>query len=196
MRSFIKARLNKDNFWNLMFLTLPSIPVFIAQEVMDLIPGGVFLLLATLILSPYLVSRANKVAYKDDMFHSTATKRVLCPYMPEAVGFVLWSAIPFTAFWILFLHNKKPNLDENLALYNLVFWLVPTMYFILKNLPIGIIFNKTAWTKVNSTSALDSSSDNWRNSQHHFSINSNTQYESLVTSPRYGDLSCNIFHNR
>jgi hypothetical protein len=45
MQSFTKARLNKDNFWNLMFLTLPSISVFIAQEAMDLIPGRVFLLL-------------------------------------------------------------------------------------------------------------------------------------------------------
>ena len=113
MRSFIKARLNKDNFWNLMFLTLPSLPVFIAQEAMDLISGGIFLLLATLVLSPYLVSRANKVEYKDDMFHSISTKRVLCPYMPEAVGFVLWLAIPFTtrkaANYIFFTANTIYN---------------------------------------------------------------------------------------
>lgn len=174
MRSFIKARLNKDNFWNLMFLTLPSVPLFIAQEAMDLIPGGFFLLLATLILSPYLVSRANKVEYKDDMFHSTSTKRVLCPYMPEDVGFVLWLAIPFTTLWILFLHNKKPNLDENLAVYNLVFWFVPTIYFILKNLPIAILFNKTGWTKGNGTSVLDSSRDNWKNTPRHLSTNSDS----------------------
>ena len=198
MQSSIKARLNKDNFWNLMFLTLPSFAVFIAQEVMNLIPGGILLLLATLILSPYLVSRVNKVEYKDDMFHSTSTKRALCPYMPEAVGFVLWSTIPFTAFWILFLHNKQPNLDENLAVYNIIFWFVPTIYFILKNYPISMIFNKTAWTKNDGTSVSDSSSDNWRNNPHHFSSAKKTSSfkESLITSPRYRYLSCNIFHKR
>ena len=190
MRSFIKARLNKDNFWNLMFLTLPSIPVFIAQEAMDLISGGIFLLLATLVLSPYLVSRANKVEYKDDMFHSTSTKRALCPYMPEAVGFVLWLAIPFTTLWVLFLHNKKPNLDENLAVYNLVFWFVPTMYFILKNLPIAIIFNRTAWTKGNGTSVFDSSSSDWKNNPRHLSTNS----DSKITCMSYDYLPDNMYH--
>jgi len=194
MRSFIKTRLNKDNFWNLMFLTLPSLPVFIAQEAMDLISGGIFLLLATLVLSPYLVSRANKVEYKDDMFHSTSTKRALCPYMPEAVGFVLWLAIPFTTLWVLYI--KYPILNKNLAVYNLVFWFVPTMYFILKNLPIAIIFNKTAWTKGNGTSVFDSSSSNWRYSQHHLSNTHSNIQESILTSPRYISHSCNIYHHK
>ena len=188
MRSFIKARLNKDNFWNLMFLTLPSIPVFIAQEAMDLISGGIFLLLATLVLSPYLVSRANKVEYKDDMFHSISTKRVLCPYMPEAVGFVLWLAIPFTTLWVLYI--KYPLLNKNLAVYNLVFWFVPTMYFILKNLPIAIIFNKTAWTKGNGTSVFDSSSSDWKNNPRHLSTNS----DSKITCMSYDYLPGNMYH--
>jgi len=161
--SFIEARLNKDNFWNLMFLTLPSIPIFVTQEIIDLIPGGIFLLIATLILSPYLVSRANKVEYKDNMFHSAATKRALGQYAPEATGFVLWSAIPFTAFWVLFLHNKQPNLDETLAVYNIIFWFVPTAYFILKNLPISIIFNKKAWAKGDNNHSEESYSRSHKN---------------------------------
>ena len=192
MQSFIKERLNKDNFWNLMFLTLPSIPIFIAQDAMDLIPGGIFLLLATLIFSPYLISRANKVEYKDDMFHSTATKRALCPYMPEATGFVLWTAIPFTVLWVLFLHSTKPELDENLALYNLIFWLMPTIYFILKNLPIAIIFNKTAWTKGNGTSAPNSSISNWRNSHRYDSIG----LDNKLTCMSYDYLPSNMWHRK
>ena len=195
MRSFIKARLNKDNFWNLMFLILPSIPVFIAQEAMDLISGGIFLLLATLVLSPYLVSRANKVEYKDDMFHSTSTKRALCPYMPEAVGFVLWLAIPFTTLWVLYI--KYPLLNKNLAVYNLVFWFVPTMYFILKNLPIAIIFNKTAWTKGNGTSVLESSSDNWRDSHRHLSTTESFMHPTnAYRDPRNSFLQGNIYHRK
>lgn len=190
MQSFIKARLNKDNFWNLMFLTLPSLAIFIAQSTMNAVPGGLLILLATLIFAPYLVSRVNKVEYKNDMFHSSGTKRVLCPNMPEAVGFVLWSAIPFVAFWILFLHKKYPHLDENLAIYNLIFWFVPTIYFILKNLPIAFIFNKTAWAKSNGTSVFHSSNNNWRNNSRHFSVNSDSKH----TCMSYDYLPGNMYH--
>ena len=197
MRDFIKARLNKDNFWNLMFLTLPPISVFITQGVLDLIPGGVFLLLAILISSPYLISRANKVGYKDNMFHSTSTKRVLCPYMPEAIGFVLWSAIPFTTLWVLYI--KHPLLNKNLAVYNLVFWFIPTMYFILKNLPIAIIFNKTAWTKSSGASVFDSysSNDNRRNSHHHSSTTGSFMHPTnAYRDPRNSFLQGNIYHHK
>lgn len=185
MQGFIKTRLNKDNFWNLMFLILTSIAVYIAQEIMDLIPGGTALLLATIILSPYLASRTNKVVHKDDMFHSTSTKRSLCQYMPEAVGFVLWSTIPFTAFWVLYFFDEIPNL----AVYNLIFWFVPTMYFILKNLPLAIIFNKTAWTKQDPAAMLDSADDDWTSNSHHFST-----FDSKVTSMSYDYLPGNIHH--
>jgi hypothetical protein len=190
---FIASRMNKDNFWNLMFLILPSIPVFIAQEVMDFIPGGAFLLLAILILSPYLVSKANKVEYRDDMFRSTSTNRILCPYMPEAVGFILWLAIPFTTLWVLYI--KYPLLNKNLAVYNLVFWFVPTMYFILKNLPISIIFNKTAWTKGDRNNQLYSSPNNhWNNNlfkANHFT-HPNNYYRDIRNSFSKG----NIYHRK
>jgi len=179
-----------------MFLLLPYIPVFIAQKVMGSISGGVFLLIATLILSPYLVSRANKVEYKDDMFHSTSTKRVLSQYMPETVGFVLWSAIPCTILWILYI--KYPLLNKNLAVYNLVFWFVPTMYFILKNLPIAIIFNKTAWTKGAGNFVFNSLSDNWRNSPHHHdsTIESFMHPNNAYRDPRNCFLQGNIYHRK
>ena len=42
MNDFINNRLNKDNFWNVMFLTLTSVIVFIAQLLMNIIPAGFF----------------------------------------------------------------------------------------------------------------------------------------------------------
>ena len=191
---FIASRMNKDNFWNLMFLLLPSIPLFIAQTLMDFIPGGAFLLLVILILSPYLVSKANKVEYRDDMFRSTSTNRILCPYMPKATGFILWCSIPFTAFCILLLHAKARHLDENMALYNAIFWFVPTMYFILKNLPISIIFNKKAWTKGDGNNELYSSDGHWNNNlfkENHFTHPSN-YYRDIRNSFSEG----NIYHRK
>lgn len=152
---FITARINKDNFWNLMFWILPTGIIFFAQTLVDLITGGDFFLLASVILSPYLISRFNSVEYKNDEFRSSATNRKLGTYAPKYLGFILWLAIPFTAFWILLLHSKMRKLDENFAVYNLIFWFIPVMYCILQNLPISIVFNKTTWTKGDGTQSYD-----------------------------------------
>ena len=129
MRNFINARMNKDNFWNVMFLTLTSMVVFIAQLLMNIIPAGFLLLFAAIILSPYFVAKFNSVKYENNEFISSAANRKLGQYAPKYLGFLIWCAIPFTTFWVLLIHSKAPYLDENMALYNAIFWFVPTMYF-------------------------------------------------------------------
>ena len=165
MRDFIKARLNKDNFWNVMFLTLTSLVVFIAQLLMDTIPAGFLLLFVAIILSPYFIAKFNAVKYENNEFISSTTNRKLGQYAPKYLGFLIWCSIPFSAFWVLLLHSKAPYLDENMALYNAIFWFVPTMYFILKNLPISMLFNKKSWTMVTdqNNSSYPSSSRSHKN---------------------------------
>ena len=187
MCNFINARLNRDNFWNLMFLALTSLVIFVAQLLMDIIPAGFLLLFAAIILSPYFISRFNVVKYENNEFISSKTNRKLGKYAPKYLGFLIWCGIPFSAFWILLLHSKAPYLDENMALYNAIFWLVPTIYFILKNLPISMIFNKRAWVE-NSNASYSSI-----NSNDHFS--SNAVDDSKKTSMNYDYLSDNIYYN-
>lgn len=187
MQNFINVRLNKDNFWNLMFLILTSLIVFIAQQIMDIIPAGFLLLLAAITLSPYFIARFNAVKYEDNEFISSTTNRNLGQYAPKYLGFLIWCGIPFTVFWVLLLHSKAPYLDENMALYNAIFWFVPTMYFILKNLPISMIFNKKSWTG-NGIKSYGSI-----NSKNNFS--SNAFDASKRTSMNYDYLSDNMYHN-
>jgi len=142
---FIASRLNRDNFWNIVFLSVTTFSVGVAQLLMDLIPGGIILLFLTLVLAPYLITKANPLIYKDKIFHSLATNRAIASALPQATGFILFLSIPFTIFWVLFIHDKYPHLDENMAVYNAVFWFIPTIYFIIKNYPISMLFYKNAW---------------------------------------------------
>ena len=194
MSDFINNRLNKDNFWNVMFLTLTSTIVFVAQLLMNIIPAGFLLLFAAIIFSPYFVAKLNAVEYKNNEFISSTTNRKLGQYAPKYLGFVIWCGIPFSAFWILLLHSKAPHLDENMALYNAIFWFVPTMYFILKNLPISMIFNKKSWTKNGVKSYGTINSDNNFSSnvdQNHF-MHSSNYYRDIRNSFSEG----NIFHHK
>lgn len=187
MRDFINSRLNKDNFWNVMFLTLTSVIVFIAQLLMNIIPAGFLLLFTALALSPYFISKFNTVEYKNNEFISSATNRKLGQYAPKYLGFLIWCGIPFSAFWILLLHSKAPYLDENMALYNAIFWFVPTMYFILKNLPISMIFNKKSWTQNGIKPHTSANRGN--------NFSSNAFDDSRRTGMNYDYLSDNMYHN-
>ena len=102
MSNFINNRLNKDNFWNVMFLTLTSTIVFVAQLLMNIIPAGFLLLFAAIIFSPYFIAKLNTVKYKNNEFISSTTNRKLGQYAPKYLGFVIWCGIPFSAFWIYY----------------------------------------------------------------------------------------------
>lgn len=195
---FIASRMNKDNFWNLVFWLLPSGVIFLVQLLVDIVPGGNILLFASMILSPYLISKLNAVEYRNNEFHSNSTNRKLGTYAPKYLGFILWLAIPFTAFWILLLHSKMRQLDENFAVYNLIFWFVPVMYFILRDLPISIVFNKITWTKGDGTVSYSSSGGFYSSNQYFHNKNTgpSTGNDSIafVHDYAYRHLNCNIHH--
>lgn len=133
--------LNRDNFWNLMFWLIPAIAVLAIEPLMLLIPIGGLLLLVYLLVAPYLLSR-----YMERALYSKASRQHLFE-APKYPGFVLWCSIPFTILGVLYIHAKYPSLDDNLAVYGIIFWTVPMMYCILKNLPFIILFDKKTWTE-------------------------------------------------
>ena len=186
---FIASRLNKDNFWNIVFLSGTTFSVGVAQLLMDLIPGGIILLFLTLVLAPYLISKANPLMYKDKIFHSFSANRAIASALPQATGFILFLSIPFTVFWVLFIHDKYPHLDENMAVYNAIFWFIPTVYFIIKNYPISMLFYKNAWY----IEGANTYSSNSNHSKHHESLLSTNQ---LINNPINNWYSGNIFHKK
>jgi hypothetical protein len=183
MRSFIKARLNKDNFWNLMFCLLMFVGVTIAFATDTMILSWI-----TIIGVVWLVKRNSEITFnKDNLeFVINGNKRI----KTSGKEFILLMFVSFGFMALIGLILDSLTIDENLAVYNLVFWFVPTMYFILKNLPIAIIFNKTSWTKGNGTSVFDSSSSDWKNNYRHLSTNS----DSKITCMSYDYLLGNMYH--
>ena len=76
------------------------------------------------------------------------------------------------------------------------FWaFFPSLYCILRNFPIAVYFKKEAWITEGGTESYSSSED-WRNSQHHLSNTHSNIQESILTSPRYISHSCNIYHHK
>lgn len=182
---FIASRMNKDNFWNLMFW-LGMFLGFTSAALIDKQPISGIIGVVTLFGMPYLVKRNTEVSFDKleqgtPMFIINGNKRVNA----TGIGFValLVVSLPITAV----LTGAKSKLA---ILF--VFWFIPTLYCILRNLPIAVYFKKEAWVGDGTVSCSSNSRD-----RHHFSTTkTHSRKESIVTSPRYRYLSCNIYNRR
>jgi len=182
---FIASRMNKDNFWNLMFW-LGMFLGFTSAAYIDKQPISGILGVVTLFGMPYLVKRNADVTFDKmeqgaPMFIINGNKRVNA----TGIGFIalLVVSLPITAV----LTGAKSKLA---ILF--VFWFIPTLYCILRNLPIAVYFKKEAWVCDGTVSFSSNSRD-----RHHFSTTkTHSRKESIVTSPRYRYLSCNIYNRR
>lgn len=60
--NWIKSRLNKDNFWNLMFWSGVVFSVFLSEQIADFLSiGALIILVLSLTLVPYLLTRLTKL---------------------------------------------------------------------------------------------------------------------------------------
>lgn len=182
---FIASRMNKDNFWNLMFW-LGMFLGFSSATFIDKQPISGIIGVVTLFGMPYLVKRNTDVSFDKleqgaPMFIINGNKRVNA----TGIGFIalLVVSLPITAV----LTDAKSKLA---ILF--VFWFIPALYCILRNLPIAVYFKKEAWVGDGTVSCSSKSRD-----RHHFSTTkTHSRKESIVTSPRYRYLSCNIYNRR
>jgi len=135
---FIASRMNKDNFWNLMFW-LGMFLGFSSAAFIDKQPISGIIGVVTLFGMPYLVKRNTDVSFDkleqgSPMFIINGNKRVSA----TGIGFVslLVVSLPITAV-LTGAHSKIAIL--------FVFWFIPTLYCILRKLPIAVYFKKEAW---------------------------------------------------
>jgi hypothetical protein len=182
---FISSRMNKDNFWNLVYFVGMFIG-FASAVLIDKQPISGIIGVVTLFGMPYLVKRNADITFDKmeqgaPMFIINGNKRVNA----TGIGFValLVVSLPITAV----LTGAKSKLA---ILF--VFWFIPTLYCILRNLPIAVYFKKEAWVGDGTVSCSSKSRD-----RHQFSTTkTHSRKESIVTSPRYRYLSCNIYNRR
>ena len=202
MNNFIRERLNKDNFWNLMFFLGMIFGFGIAWLIVvlseDTLPASSSIVCwITIIAIPWLVKRNSFITFdKEKKQLLNRNNEELNSRIPNFFLLIVLIAglTPLTG---LVLDSAKDNINDAIAsaIICVIPLLIPTLYCILKNIPIAVYFKKETWIG-DGTDTYDSSDDNSKNNAHHLSnIHSNNE-ESILTSPRYASLSCNIYHRK
>lgn len=146
------------------------------------------------------MAKLNKVTYEDGVFISK-TGRDLSKNLPKHLFWVIVLMMPFTIQSVFFIKSHIPFLHEKMFAYTAAALFVPTMYFILKNCPISILFNKKAL--VPEVIGIEGGSYNHSHSgsnSKHFTPPSGTYSNSSMSNPRnlysnpsYRSYSGNIF---
>ena len=150
--SFIKSRLNKDNFWNLMFwLGMTSFTVL--GEYFNNIKWLEYSFFCFAGLGvPLIIKQMQDVKFDKKYGFFNNNGRSLgsakdC--MPKQFLFIIVLSI----FLIVYLSSGKINLGF-VALYWSILCLNITLYFIYKNCPISIIFNLNIFERMSAKDAL------------------------------------------
>lgn len=167
---FIKSRLNIDNFWNLMFWLGMSggISAALSLGEINAVLGGV-LFWMTIIFVPLIIKGCSEVAYIGNKVFLNSKGESLAGKYPKNLGAIIILAI------IMMIVTRLTA----------ILFLIPTLYFIYKNCPVSILFNKYAWYANSGTGFYQKG--------HAPSFNTNRD---IYYSPLYSDISGNIYHRR
>ena len=192
---FIQTRLNRDNFWNLMFLVLSVLGFGAGFSIQQ--PFGGILFWVTLLGVPYLVKRNSDITFDKDKLTFFNRKQESLNDRAPNLFLLIVITVGLTAFTGLVLDNSKNIINITFAriVVGIMPIFIPTVYFVLKNCPIALLFTKEAWIGDGSTRAhRDGGYEGYKySSTNYFSSSSSPN---IVSNPSYRELSCNIFHKR
>ena len=160
---------NKDNFWNFIFALgtiLGSITI-----------GFVF----SLIIMLLILKRFSRVTFVDGkVFNSQGKELSIEKQTPSAVFVILttvastvWISMHFSSYL-----NSLPN-TLSAAIIISCFISIPTLFFILRNCPISIMFNSKFWSSIEANGPK-----------------STLRRKDTYTDPSYSFLSHNMFHRK
>lgn len=141
--NFIMRRLNRDNFWNLVFWVGATGGCFAASIFKS---SAIFWISAFLLR--FIVKKGTKVSFTENRYLVNNRGEILNHRVPN--GFIVAST-PLAGTILLrycldsYIYNLSNNTIELLTIST--FFFIPTMYFIIKNCPIAILFHFQAWVK-------------------------------------------------
>jgi len=186
---FIASRLNRDNFWNVVFAFL----LFLAWTAGLIIPqpfGGIifwFTLPGAILLlkcTSYLTFDKEKLEFTT----SSGTK-----IRKTGLFFIPLIALSFIIAGILSLKlTGAKNIEDSLPTQMLIAFfaaLLPSLYCIIRNFPISVYFHKNAWY-------VEGSSSNSSNSIHHKHSKPLLSLSRLRNSPINSWHSTNIYRRK
>lgn len=179
--------LKKDRFWNFVFWFGMSfgfaITFSIPRELQDKYALSTVLIWLTLVGVPLLVRHFSKTTFvKEKMFLNSEGDLITEKQVPKSTFLALLAGVGLTFFIAeIFLPRGYSNF-----FLDLIFWLSLfsgiSVYFIYKNCPISILFNRKAWELYLSN-----------NTGCKTRVRHNSRF---VTHPVYKHLPYNIFHKR
>jgi hypothetical protein len=160
---------NKDNFWNFIFalgMIIGSITI-----------GFVF----SLIIMVLILKRFSKITFLDGKVFNSQGKELSIEKQTPSAAFVILTTVASTV-WISmhfspYLNTLPRTLSAAIIISSLIF--IPTLFFILKNCPISILFNNKFWSYI----AANAPTPTRRRNE-----------ESTATSSHYWYLPNNIYN--
>jgi len=178
--------LSKDRFWNFVFwfgmsggITLSfSVPAN-AQAQYKL---STILILLTILVVPLLVRHFSKTTFiKDTLFLNKEGELLNAEKDTPNAVLTIVSTVILTAITgaILDKYFKgMSNITSSFIILS-VFFGVPNLFFIFKNCPIAILFNRKMWNNINNQSLQQNC----------------YKKPNYITDQRYSFMSCNIHNN-
>ena len=188
MHNFIKARLNKDNFWNLMFFQL----FFIALSLGNIIPQplGIIIFFVIFIGTIILIKYNCPLTFDKDKLKFTTNLGITIQKSGIGLIFLVFTSA-FVAALISTPISKKLSIENSILEQLLIIFfttLLTSMYCILQNFPIAVYFKKEAWSTDKNNSSYPSRNRN--NSEPLLSG------KRMLTDPRNQWYSGNIYHRK
>ena len=143
---FIKTRLNRDNFWNLMFFLGLFLGISLA-----LITDIMFLAWIAIIGTPWLVKKNSDITFdKPTLTFLINRTTTIKKTGGELVLLFIGSCAIMTLIGLI-LDGFRVENSVVVALVRSFPILLPSLYCILNNFPIAIFFTKEAWVGDGST---------------------------------------------
>lgn len=201
MKNFIKARLNLDNFWNLMLWFGMSlgwpVTLFVGKPIID--TGAWMFLLVILFVVPYIAAQGAKVSFdKEKGFFNKEGESLKASY-PKEFGIILFLTILSPALILFLVAILQSDILIFLTIGFLVplILLIPTLYFVIKNCPITILFNRNAWceevTGIRQMTPEEIAASKSRATSTDLFSRPPTA-PNYITDPKYCGMSSNIFN--
>jgi hypothetical protein len=193
--NFIKSRLNSDNFWNLIFWLGMSVGWFVVFQFGKANPDGACIASwSTLLGVPFIVGKAQKITFnKEDGYFNSKGESLKASY-PKELGRIIVLTIGLIVFMGFMIDSSKSAVLVKLFSNSIIslFFLIPTLYFIYKNCPIAILFNRHIRHFIKPMSQAELAQRRASSSSFHRPVSA---FDKL-TNPRYCYLSQNVYNKR
>ncbi|EER20772.1 MULTISPECIES: hypothetical protein [spotted fever group] len=194
--SIFKKPISKDNFWNLIFwlgMSVGTLVSFFLAPKANSGQGFSYLALAvfliTLITVPLIVRSCSKVNFvKEDIFVNSEGRELKVPKDLPMAFFVIVSTIGSIILTGLLLDKYKVSDLISILIFVPLLFGIPTLFFIFKNCPISILFNRKVWSVMVKVKGSANNFDHFHSATSQTTSSSHSSSSNWQTDP-----SCNLY---